>query len=521
MKLNTINTNQNLITMKNTLDTFQARYVIKLASILLLILVNLIALSQEIDFEINIVDDSLNITSNSVIETESGFLWRVRKATLYEELNYYTDFLYSVDKQGDTNIARIFSRPDTIFNYFDFIKINLGEPGYLLSGLLESLEEPDKTYTIFTRLDENLNTVWEKLYKYNYNYSDFKIRTLQLVDSSFLYGCSTQGTSIMYFQKLGYNGDSLSYRAYVGDSAGRIRSLTYNTDSTAFWVHNNWAHYPGMWFSYNSCVELDSALNQQTVYQYPEYYIDQPFTTRLLPDDGVISAGSSAIYFPEDDHREWYISLYKFDSEFNVLKTHQLTNPDTVSRAAINVSIDYCYPDCIYAGGTHNSQGAFQGNEPSWFFVTRLNEEFEIQYEKYIGGDDYYAATCITASEDGGVLVSGIRARVGAPMYHRDAYLIKLDSSGCITNLPEGSTIQIKDALVYPNPGTDKLMVRTVLKNCTLQLINVSGQIVLNQPINDHFTTLNTSLLKPGTYLYSINRQGRFVESGKWIKQNF
>ena len=80
------------------MKTFQVRNTIKIVSLAISMLFDVIAFPQEIDFEINVVDDSLNITSNSVIETETGYLWQVKKATLYEEQNYYTDFLYSVDK---------------------------------------------------------------------------------------------------------------------------------------------------------------------------------------------------------------------------------------------------------------------------------------------------------------------------------------------------------------------------------------------------------------------------------------
>ncbi len=473
------------------------------------------ACSQETAFEINIADDSLNIMPTHFLRQENkGCIGIVKKAPLYQptEETYYTSYLYKIDETGDTTSYQ-FGKTDTILVYYNMIRVDLGEPGYLLSGLGRALDN-DKIFTVFTRLDTALNIMWEKIYKFNYFYSAWSMRMLQLKDSSFLYYCSPRLNIKMFLFKLSYEGDSIAYRAYEGDSAGWAQSITYNPDSTAYWLHNEWGHYQSGG-SRISCIEVNENLEQTGVYYYYGPY-QAPFTSKLMPDRTLISAGYSVM--PNPEPVKHFITVIKYDSSFNQLYLRNLTNPDTNSRGGETIAVDYYYPSCIYVAGTHNLQG-LSGHEPSWFYVAKMDDTLGIDFEKYIGGDDYYWLYSVVATKDGGVLLAGTRSEVGAPDFHRDGYIIKLDSTGCITNLSANSTIQIKDALVYPNPGTDKLIVRTALKNCVIRLYDMKGTEVLEQPLDKHITEINTRQLKPGMYVYVIQQNNRIVENGKWIKQ--
>ena len=473
------------------------------------------ACSQETAFEINIADDSLNIIPSFFMnQTNCGTIGLVSKAPLFKPSaeTYYTSYLYKIDETGDT-VSYEFSKTDTILVYYNMIRNDLGEPGYLLSGLGRALDN-DNIFTVFTRLDTALNIMWEKIYKFNYFYSAWSMRMLQLKDSSFLYYCSPRLNIKMFLFKLSYEGDSLAYRAYEGDSAGWAQSITYNPDSTGYWLHNEWGHYQSGG-SRISCIEVNENLEQTGVYYYYGPY-QAPFNSQLMPDGTLITAGLSIMANPEPV--KYYITVIKYDSSFNQMYLNNMTNPDTNSRGGEINAVDYYYPDCIYVAGTHNLQG-LSGHEPSWLYVSKLNDTLGIDFEKYLGGDDYYMLFSVVATKDGGVLLAGTRAQVGAPDFHRDGYIIKLDSTGCITNLSANSTIQIKDALVYPNPGSEKLMVRTALKNCVLRLYDMKGLEILKQTLDRHITEINTRQLKPGTYVYVIQQNNNIVENGKWIKQ--
>jgi len=476
--------------------------------------------AQKTAFEINIADDSLTIKPVFFInQINNGTIGLVLKAPLYQTPAYYTSYLYKISNTGDT-VSYEFSKQDTILWYTDMIRVDIGEPGYMLSGLCRALDNNFK-HTVFTRLDTNLNIMWEKIYRFNYYYSAWNMRILQLIDSSFLYCCSPHLNTNMFLLKLSYDGDSMAFRTYDGDSAGWIQSITYNADSTAYWLHNQWGHYhPNQ--SSCSCIVVDENLKQTGYYDYgsldpsPYFGYFTPFSSKLMPNGSLITAGRGVV--SESEHTYRYVTIMKYDSLFNPLYMQNLTNPDTNSRGAEVVAVDYYDPSCIYVAGVHNLQG-ITGNSPSWIYVAKMNDTLGIEFEKYIGGDDYYWTFSVTATKDGGVLLTSTRGEVSAPMYHHGMYIIKLDSTGCFVGLPENSTIQIKDVLVYPNPGKEKLMVRTALKNCIIRLFDMKGIEVLRKPLTSHITEFNTSLLTSGTYVYVVEQNKKIVDNGKWIKQ--
>lgn len=471
-------------------------------------------LSQVTGFEVVIQEDSLDIHALKFINDYSGqgyigLLTKMKNGNM----QIYSSDLYHISNTGDTlriNIAKL----DTNILYNDIISVNYGEPGYLLAGTAYNTNSSDTNlFIILTRLDTNYNTIWEKYYTYDSYFLGYT-NMMQMMDSSFLLCCTP---SEMFLFKFSYNGDSLKYREYTGDSAGYIESITYNPDSTAVWLHTNWAFYNGGGFL-NSCVEIDSQLNETRVYHYPEYYAQMGFTSKLLPNGNLLTGGTTEKYIAGQGWFDTYISAYELDTSFNILHENLLTNPDTISRGGDAVAIDYCDPSCIYLAGTFNLQ-YFNGSEPSWFYVAKLNDTLGLEFEKYIGGDYYYWLLSVVAAKDGGVLLTGMRSEVNAPLFHSSAYIIKLDSTGCVVNLPVNNKIQIHDVFVYPNPGNEYLQIRTALKNSIFYLFNLEGQKVITQPLNKHVTVINTSSLSQGTYVYHIVKDNTAIESGKWIKK--
>jgi len=75
------------------------------------------------------------------------------------------------------------------------------------------------------------------------------------------------------------------------------------------------------------------------------------------------------------------------------------------------------------------------------------------------------------------------------------------------------------EAIVYPNPGSTQLTIETALKDLQFELYNANGQTVVSQPVNNGTTTVNTSALPAGVYLYRFMNKDKIVESGKWVKE--
>ena len=79
--------------------------------------------------------------------------------------------------------------------------------------------------------------------------------------------------------------------------------------------------------------------------------------------------------------------------------------------------------------------------------------------------------------------------------------------------------LTVSEAIVYPNPGSTQLTIETALKGLQFELYSINGQTVISQPVNNGTTTINTSGLPAGVYVYRFMNKEKIVESGKWVKE--
>ncbi len=302
----------------------------------------------------------------------------------------------------------------------------------------------------------------------------------------------------------------MNYRLYDGDSAGQIMSITYNVDSTNLLLHTMYAYYDPLG-PQSECMVLDEDWNQTEVWFYPRW-LRNPYTALLLPDGNILNGATFKNAY------NGMITAYKMkaDSTFEPLRINKLTDPDTNTQAAANISIDYKINGQYFIGGAINIR-YIDEDVPSWFYVAMLNDTLGVEYEKYIGGDAYYWLFSVTATTDGGVLLVGTRHEFGADEYHRGVRIIKLDSITDIVHVSE-KQIPVYDIIVYPNPGNNVLYVRTALKNCSFLMYSSNGKLLIEESLDNLVTNIRTNKLKRGTYIYKVIQNNTVINTGKWIK---
>jgi hypothetical protein len=490
----------------------------KLIFLILILISSKFILAQNINFELNIAEDSLEIKPGQFINSIDGsnYVGIVLKRSLSQnsEVFYYKPFIYKINQYYGDTVSYEFTKEDTLLYYYNITSINYGIPGFLLSGQCNYTN--DNNYnTIFTRVDTNFNIIWERILSLHKHSNLYMMKTLGLKDSSFLCLSSSFEYKDMFFQKIGLNGDSMTFRRYESDTAGFIWDLTYNHDSTGYIVHNRWGFYE-TGASSCSMIEFNNNFEYRQHKFYEEYVIPE-LSAKLLSNGNLLTCGN--IYRGVNDSTfEEYIGVYMYDKDLNLLYKRELTDPAIPSKPGL-YAIDYSCPSCIYVAGTDNFQ-SFGGNEPDWYYLAKLNDTLGIEFEKYIGGDDYYWLQTVTSSVNGTVLLGGYKTEVGGPWFYNDAYFVELDSLGCITSSNiNNEDITIKDLIVYPNPGHNKLSIRTALKDCEFKLYNMDGKLIVEKEIIDHITYLNTEHLQSGTYVYTVNFENRIIDSGKWIRQ--
>ncbi len=469
---------------------------------------------QNIAFEYTLNYSETGVTPREFIQNQDGLLIGPVLYSEYEGDTIRKLFprLFTFDENGDT-ASISFQKLDTLFDIQSITEIKIEPFGYLLWGKYYPTQAfSTDVIEVLIRTDYEYNTLWEKHFDFGYNYVATCREVLQTKYSELLLACNPDDFN-MYMYKLSNDGDSLDFKHYGEDSAGSIQSLTYNFDSTAFLLHTNRSHWqPGV--ALNRMIEIDSLLNQVDVLKYPDWY-DMSFRTVLWEGNKFLSCGDE--WTANSNEVKRYFAAYLLNDSLETLKTVQLTNPDTNSTSAWWRNMD-TVGKFVYLGGSFDGD-YHSSNDTSWYYVAMLNEDLDLVYEKYIGGDKHYWCECITATDDGGVFLSGACFDIDSTSQYHDAYFVKLDTIGLPLTSSWDFNRRIADATLYPNPGSYSLNVRTNLKGVWIWLYDINGKLMLSRELCNNITRLNTSYLPAGTYIYSIVSKDQIVQSGKWIKK--
>jgi len=88
-----------------------------------------------------------------------------------------------------------------------------------------------------------------------------------------------------------------------------------------------------------------------------------------------------------------------------------------------------------------------------------------------------------------------------------------------ITNTKEISSNPEKNVLIFPNPFSDVLFVKTSLDELSLLLFASDGKEVLTKNISSTEKVIfNTSAIPTGVYYYKITNDKKVIQTGKLIK---
>jgi hypothetical protein len=266
-------------------------------------------------------------------------------------------------------------------------------------------------------------------------------------------------------------------------------------------------------------IIFDSSFNYKAHYDIPE--ANNPFSAKWDTDTSFYMVGhwsaSGGIHMIGIVNQT---SIYNLD-EYTY---NELGNVDTINVVSTRIGLDFVMKDSIFIGGTYNfawGQSVF-ANVPSWYSIVQTDSLLNVRWERFYGGDAYYIQRVTIATNDGGCLLAGERYDYqNTTELERDIYILKLNSEGLITGNAEKPKIQMHEALVFPNPGTDYLKVRVAAQypQSIFELYNINGNKILSEKITGKWGRVETTFLPTGTYVYKIYNQKGLFETGKWVKQ--
>jgi len=161
-------------------------------------------------------------------------------------------------------------------------------------------------------------------------------------------------------------------------------------------------------------------------------------------------------------------------------------------------------------------------NQSNGFFIIQLDTSLHKNWEIYFGSKDQYryAVYGILATQDGGALIYGSRYEdLGNKVFN--AYMVKVNSEGNITETNNIDASQLITIKTYPNPsdGPLSLDIKGITGKADIRIFDMSGNNVYVQPgITDGATTLDLSDLVSGTYIYKVYQKNKVLCTGQWVK---
>ena len=160
-------------------------------------------------------------------------------------------------------------------------------------------------------------------------------------------------------------------------------------------------------------------------------------------------------------------------------------------------------------------------NADSRIVIEHLSPDFESLSTMYYGTfEDNHCqyATGIATTQDGGMLLTSLTHC----LYDNKAInAITKFSAEAFLSIEEAHANGLKVAIVYPNPGGNEMHIRTALQDARVEVYDMNGRLVAQQPVTETETVLDATDWAAGTYIWKVvsSQTTREIESGKWVKK--
>ena len=414
----------------------------------------------------------------------------------------YNSILTKISSTGELIDTVYFNTPEreVILDIID-----IGNNEFITIGAIYADAYEEMEFWLM-KIDNELNIIWDKKIK---------------IEAQILRANS----------KLNYDSDILIY--------GYLKKGNYNYNTFIFKIDENGNLLDSVHptFSYTDiCIFDILEKKEQTGY----YAFQVTGVSEILNIDNefnIISINSMPYVYASGNNSFWisdstyilsgkislndsYIAIVIADTLHNSIDSSYVENEE-FDMLAFWDNLSFLDNDNIYLVGTNNVSFDPYEKKPSWISINNFDDTLGLNWQKLIGGDAYYNATNVVATDDGGCFIACTRSD-NTNYYDYDMYFLKLDRYGNYTNIEDNPTAQkTHEIILYPNPGTTQLNIRKAiqLKNCNFMLYDNSGKLVVQQKLTQDVTTLNTAHLQSGIYLYKVVNENKIVETGKWVKE--
>ncbi len=309
-----------------------------------------------------------------------------------------------------------------------------------------------------------------------------------------------------YVSIVSNKGELLDYAIHPADSSQIPTAVLEKSDSTGFILKGLTGAY----------VLLDNDLEVDSVINYPFGY------EAVLMQESVLKRLDDSTYFLSGLHHflgsneEEDIGIKKIRHTNEVIAEHRFGKPDTTETTALKQSLDFIYPDKIYCGGWQRNGLSFISELPGWLSLSQYDEDLNLNWTRYYGGDAFYIMEGVLATQDGGCLIYSRRYAFTGD-YNYDIHLLKVGPDGLLTSTttPENTP----NITVYPNPTSNYIFFDTGEAGMyDVSFFDGLGKVIFQEKILNN-RPVDVRHLPAGIYTYVLERKGEIVSQGKWVKE--
>ncbi len=411
-------------------------------------------------------------------------------------------------KGKQTRIRTInFENKHSEINYI----FQLNQNFLLLVGIVN---EDTSSSILIIQIDTSFNIIKSKVIPTG-NYNPLSVNFLPEYDGSYLlYGFVSKTLSTFitypYIYKISNNLDSLHLKIFDHSGYGWSSLLKINDHSGYNFFVTGYSY-----LSSEQILQIDTSFDILKIDSVPRELYNMCNTQWINQTEFILTGeklfNSSSIN---------YIGVLILDTSFAVIHENYFGNPDTISFPGMNKNLDFLFSDKIYIGGTFNfGYGSAFASVNSWFFLNQIDTVCSINWQKYFGGDYNYTLWGVMATKDGGCLMYGTKYDWQKKDYQRDIYIIKVNKDGLLLSADGTNSEKLKEVILFPNPAIDKIYVRSALRGLILSIFDRNGRSIMNEKIQSMTDQFDISFLASGIYYYRFTKDGKFIDSGKLIKQ--
>ena len=373
--------------------------------VIILCLLVIVEVNCQESFELHIPGPGFQTSGDLHIDNQGNYI--IVGVSMDINTSIQSGIAIKISPLGEIIVYNTYTFPDTSCNFFSLVEL---DSNYLVFGGIGPIMVGLSSILVCS-FDYNLNMLWRKNYKISEDhvFGGFKAK-VDLDGNIIIMGVALKEVKYLDTDPIEYrcnpSGDSLYMVVETLDYNQRVFDFLIKPDSTGY-ISFGSGQYPSYPYIDANAAYYNHSFTREKVREVPND-IYWSHTVKWINDEEFFISGNKHIPSPLDIHP---VGFMRLDTAFTVIDdVHFGVIPDTACYPAWIRSFDYLDLNNIFFAWIKNFDDHFQ-NMPSWIMLTKFDSSLNTVYERYYGGDVMYAANQISATEDGGCIISGIIPR--------------------------------------------------------------------------------------------------------------